>query len=68
MYTKPLLQNSLKSVFFYRITSRSASQSAFKREPNAMNDHARELKRQKPIDQGESKLFLTVLLSDFLHM
>jgi hypothetical protein len=33
-----------------------------------MNEHARELKRQKPIDQGESKLFVTVLLSDSLHM
>ncbi|TVU15285.1 hypothetical protein EJB05_38797 [Eragrostis curvula] len=36
------------------ITSRSAPQSALKREPNVMDDHARELKRQKSIDQGEN--------------
>ncbi|GJN02370.1 hypothetical protein PR202_ga19713 [Eleusine coracana subsp. coracana] len=35
------------------ITSKSAPQSAFKRESNAMEEHARELKRQKSIDQGE---------------
>ncbi|KAL6903516.1 hypothetical protein ACP4OV_004329 [Aristida adscensionis] len=35
------------------ITSKSASQAAPKRELLVMDDHARELKRQKPIDQGE---------------
>ncbi|KAL6652401.1 hypothetical protein ACP70R_011326 [Stipagrostis hirtigluma subsp. patula] len=35
------------------ITSRSAPQTAPKREANVMDDHARELKRQKSLDQSE---------------
>lgn len=35
------------------ITSRSPPQSVLKREPNVADDHTRELKRQKSIDQSE---------------